>query len=689
MAQTTQKLQIIVDAENRTNAALGGVNKSLDKVQTKLKSMQPAFKKMAMDGTVAFAAVSAGAFEAIRAATNAQEIFNKFDVVFDDVGNSAEEVAQDLVDNFGLAESSAKDLLSATGDLLSGFGFTGEAALSLSERTQKLSIDLASFTNLQGGAARASGIITKALLGEKDSLVALGVKVLDADVNNRLLIEGKDKLVGLALRQAKAEATLQLIIEQSGKAIGDYARTSESAANQTRKLQERTKELSEKIGRVLLPIYEKVLEKIIPIIEKMAEWIDKNPELTRNIIIVTAAIAGLVTVVGLLGLALPFIITGFGLLLGPVGLIVAALAALAVAINFVRTNWNKLFNRAVEETKKEEIAIEKTTEAMKKLEVVGGGAMKKVSKEAANAAKEILKIEDSIKGLNEKLTELLVDRVKGDKALNEELAEAFIDQEEKVLKLKEEVEEKKKAVTDAMRDDATTSDINARNERVNNAKKELAEIEIILQQELTAFEEGKTIEIAFADEVEEVRRRNALTDFDRTKEDIELKRILFTQESDQKIADVNREIAKQNEKLEAVKKIDDEISANAIARSNESTSVAIDNQDSILANAKRVASQIASVNAKIFGGGNIFTNNPPAFFNRADGGSVQGGRTMLVGEHGPELFTPLTNGRINKGGSGGGVTVNVTVNGDVSGFELIEKVKRALMLDLKQNIKLS
>ncbi len=56
----------------------------------------------------------------------------------------------------------------------------------------------------------------------------------------------------------------------------------------------------------------------------------------------------------------------------------------------------------------------------------------------------------------------------------------------------------------------------------------------------------------------------------------------------------------------------------------------------------------------IFGGG------------RATGGPVTGGTTYLVGEKGPELFTPGSSGNIipnNRLSGGGGGTINITVNG--------------------------
>jgi len=57
----------------------------------------------------------------------------------------------------------------------------------------------------------------------------------------------------------------------------------------------------------------------------------------------------------------------------------------------------------------------------------------------------------------------------------------------------------------------------------------------------------------------------------------------------------------------------------------------------------------------IFGGG------------RANGGPVSRGTSYVVGERGPELFVPNTSGKIipNGGSSGGGSTINLTVNGAI------------------------
>jgi len=66
---------------------------------------------------------------------------------------------------------------------------------------------------------------------------------------------------------------------------------------------------------------------------------------------------------------------------------------------------------------------------------------------------------------------------------------------------------------------------------------------------------------------------------------------------------------------------------------------------------------------------------------RAVGGSVMGRTSYLVGERGPEVFTPSTSGRITPNGLGGGSGVNVVVN--VAGSVIREK---DLAVTIRDNI---
>ena len=62
--------------------------------------------------------------EAKNAARDAVEIRSKFDQVFISLADGANKLADSFAQSFGIAGTTARELLASTGDLLVGFGFT-------------------------------------------------------------------------------------------------------------------------------------------------------------------------------------------------------------------------------------------------------------------------------------------------------------------------------------------------------------------------------------------------------------------------------------------------------------------------------------------------------------------------------------------------------------------------------------
>lgn len=205
-----------------------------------------------------FIAAFSGAYNTLvswgKAASDAEEITGKFNTVFRDLGSQASDSARNLAENYGLADTTAKELLSSTGDLLSGFGFAQSEALKLSESVNTLAVDLASFSNFSGGAEGASEALTKALLGEAESVKSLGIVINQNSDRYKELVKFYTEVEGKTEAQAKAYTALTIATEQSQNAIGDYARTSESTVNVTRRHQEAQKALREELGKTVISV---------------------------------------------------------------------------------------------------------------------------------------------------------------------------------------------------------------------------------------------------------------------------------------------------------------------------------------------------------------------------------------------------------------------------------------------------
>ncbi len=241
----------------------------------------------------------------VKAASDAEETGQRFDVVFRDISEGANKIASDFGKDFGIARDKTKELLGTTGDLLTGFEFTQEQALDLANQVARLGGDLASFNNIAGGTEEAVLRLTKGILGETENLKLLGVVVNQGTKEFKNLVKQIQAARGLTLQQAKAQAILTLAIKQSKNAIGDFARTSKSFANQLRIFRSNVRNIMVEFGKFLLPVANKVLGVFI----KIFEIIDSLPRPMKAIIL---AVGGLIAILGPLLIIVGSLIGSFG-----------------------------------------------------------------------------------------------------------------------------------------------------------------------------------------------------------------------------------------------------------------------------------------------------------------------------------------------------------------------------------------
>lgn len=253
-----------------------GDNSDLDK---SIKGSQGSVKKFSKLAVAAYAvvgiAIIAMGKKFSKAASDAAEIGSKFNTIFRDMKGDANDMADSFAKDFGLAGSSARELLGNTADLLTGFGLTQRAAADVSLATNELAADLASFSNAQGGAAAVSAALTSAYSGEREALKTYGIVINEAMIKAQLLKQETEGLTFASEQQAKIAATLTLATQQSGNAIGDVARTFESHANVTRRLEESTKSLNEELGAFVNEGATPMLIIVDKLTKSMAEWFGK------------------------------------------------------------------------------------------------------------------------------------------------------------------------------------------------------------------------------------------------------------------------------------------------------------------------------------------------------------------------------------------------------------------------------
>jgi len=187
-----------------------------------------------------------------KAAGDAEEIANKFNVVFGDNADAVKTWAEAYGNSVGRATSSIMQFASTLQDTFVPMGFARSEATQLSTELTKLAIDVASFNN--AADADVLNAFQSALVGNHETVRRYGIVITEASLQQEALRSGIVETNRPLTNQEKIQARLNLLMAGSQDAIGDAARTQESYANQVKALTEQWKEFSEELGEKLLPM---------------------------------------------------------------------------------------------------------------------------------------------------------------------------------------------------------------------------------------------------------------------------------------------------------------------------------------------------------------------------------------------------------------------------------------------------
>lgn len=155
--------------------------------------------------------------------------------------------------------------------------------------------------------------------------------------------------------------------QYAGSATAEFTAKSATTANQLKLLSNNVNEFAIRVGDAMLPAINQTLTQLMPLVQKMSDFAKANPEVTATLIKVALAIAaigpalvaigGVITAIGTIGTAIGAIGTAIGgamAFLGPIvagigalfaGLslpvlaVLAAMAALAVGVYYLATNF--------------------------------------------------------------------------------------------------------------------------------------------------------------------------------------------------------------------------------------------------------------------------------------------------------------------------------------------------------------
>ena len=212
--------------------------------------------------------------EAVSLASDMQEVQNVVETAFGSMSYKCEEFAKTSIETLGMSKLAAKQFSSTYMAMGRGSGMALEEAADMALGATKRIGDIASFYNKS--FEEVDTMLKSIWTGETESLKEIGVVMTQANLQQFAYTQGINKKISAMTQAEQIQLRYAYVMEQTALAEGDFAKTSDSWANQTRILSERWKEFLSIVGsgliEVLLP-FVKFLNRILEILILIAEGI--------------------------------------------------------------------------------------------------------------------------------------------------------------------------------------------------------------------------------------------------------------------------------------------------------------------------------------------------------------------------------------------------------------------------------
>lgn len=138
------------------------------------------------------------------------------------------------------------------------------------------------------------------------------------------------------------------IIKETRNQTGDAAKLTESFGGSVARMETQVTKINVAIGEALQPILAKVIDTLAPLVQKFLDFAKNNPALVAAIAAFVTIGLSLVTVLGLVGSMIGFIISsGIGVLMVKVLAVVGVIAALVAALIFLEMKFG-LVSKAIQ-----------------------------------------------------------------------------------------------------------------------------------------------------------------------------------------------------------------------------------------------------------------------------------------------------------------------------------------------------
>ena len=189
--------------------------------------------------------------EALKNASDLEEVQNVVDVVYGDMSNAVDNWSKTAAKNFGLSETLAKKYAGLYGAMSKSFDFATEDALTMGTTLAGLAGDVASFYNISVEDAYKK--LKSVYSGETETLKDIGVVMTQTALDQYALAHGYGRTTKEMSEQEKVALRYRFILDKLSEANGDYLRTSGNWANMVRTAKLEIQALAGEVGSELMP----------------------------------------------------------------------------------------------------------------------------------------------------------------------------------------------------------------------------------------------------------------------------------------------------------------------------------------------------------------------------------------------------------------------------------------------------
>ena len=208
--------------------------------------------------------------QAVGLASDIQEVQNVVDTAFGEMSYKMEEFAKTSIETFGISKLTAKQTGSTFMAMSVGMGIAQDSASDMAIALTGLSADMSSFYNKSQDIT--STALKSIFTGETETLKQFGIVMTEANLEAYALSKGITKSYQAMSQAEKVQLRYNFVMNQTKLAQGDFAKTSDSWANQTRMLTEKWKEFLSIIGTGLIKVLSPVVKALNTVMTQLINF---------------------------------------------------------------------------------------------------------------------------------------------------------------------------------------------------------------------------------------------------------------------------------------------------------------------------------------------------------------------------------------------------------------------------------